>query len=399
VPRKVLVSHGGSAFDLIEVPAENEYHLQNVMKDSPALLPIDDLGITGPLLVVGRESGVASGSIDLVGAVPSGDLVLVEFKTGPQNPDFRHALAQLIDYGSNLWGMTVEEFDKGIVQRYLDSRYCPATYQGCRALAELADRAWAPEEFSWDEFVDRLARVLRDGDFHYVVAAQKFTPQMTRALEYLNTVTQAGHYHLVQMIQFNGQDMTAYAAQAVTPPPAARHAAAGAGVSEAAFLAALDDDAYRQALGDIFDSCRALSLTFAWGTRGSSIRLATPDRSEPLSVGWIFPGTPSWSGLTHLTLGYDSSSARRTPSVVSALDAYLGQVAQIAGATAVTSKTIKAYTCNPAQVTAAKAQIIETLEALVAAASGAEPDQQAPAQPSDHAVSGSYTTADSRKAV
>jgi hypothetical protein len=43
------------------------------------------------------------------------------------------------------------------------------------------------------------------------VATQKFTPQMTRTLEYLNTVTQAGHYHLVQMIQFNGQDLTAYA--------------------------------------------------------------------------------------------------------------------------------------------------------------------------------------------
>jgi RecB family endonuclease NucS len=103
VPRKVLVTQGRSRFDLIEAPAENEHHLQEVMKNSPTLLPVDDLGISGPLLVVGREASVASGSIDLVGVVPSGDVVLVEFKTGPQNPDFRHALAQLIDYGSDLW--------------------------------------------------------------------------------------------------------------------------------------------------------------------------------------------------------------------------------------------------------------------------------------------------------
>ena len=147
-----------------------------------------------------------------------------------------------------------------------------------------------------------------------MVAAQKFTPQMTRTLEYLNTVTQAGHYHLVQMIQFSGPDMTAYAAQSITSPTAPRRGPAGTGASEASFLAALDDDAYRQALSDIFDSCRALGLTFEWGTKGSSIRIATPDRSEPLSVGWILPGA-SWLGLTHLTLGYDSSSARRTPSV------------------------------------------------------------------------------------
>jgi len=36
---------------------------------------------------------------------------LAEFKTGPQNPDFRHALAQAVDYGADLWGMTPDEFD------------------------------------------------------------------------------------------------------------------------------------------------------------------------------------------------------------------------------------------------------------------------------------------------
>jgi hypothetical protein len=381
VPRKVLVTQGSATFDLIETPAENEHHLQEVMKNSPTLLPVDDLGITGPLLVVGREASVASGSIDLVGAVPSGDLVLVEFKTGPQNPDFRHALAQLIDYGSDLWGMTVEEFDRGIVQRYLEGPHCPPAWKACQTLAGLAELAWPTDEFDWDEFTDRLAQVLSDGDFHYVVAAQKFTPQMTRTLEYLNTVTQAGHYHLVQMIQFNGPDMTAYAAQSITSPTAPRRAA-GSGASEASFMAALDDDPYRQALSDIFDSCRALGLTFAWRTKGASIRIATPDRSEPLSVGWIFPAGASWLGLTHLTLGYDSSSAKATPSVTGALGTYLERVSQIPGGTAVTAKGLKGYTWTPRQVTAAKTQIIEALEALVAAASGTESDQPAPGSPS-----------------
>jgi hypothetical protein len=373
MPRKVLVLHAGLAFDLTEAPAENEHHLQEVMKESPKLLPIDDLGVTGPLLVVGRESSVASGSIDLVGVVPSGDLVLVEFKTGPQNPDFRHALAQLIDYGSDLWGMTFEDFDHGIVQRYLEGRYCPPVYKGCGTLSGLAELAWKSEEFAWDEFSDRLAKVLSDGDFHYVVAAQKFTPQMTRSLEYLNTAVQVGHYHLVQMVQFNGPDMAAYAAQSITLPSKTR-VSAGSGVNEASFLATIDDAAYREALSDIFDRCRALGLTFEWGTKGSSVRLATSDRSEPISIGWIFPGVPSWSGLTHLTLGYDSSSARHTPSVINALDSYVNQVSSIAGASAVKSKPLNAYTWKPPQVTASKMQIIEALEALVTASSGEEAD-------------------------
>lgn len=102
MPRRVLVERSGEFFDLVEVPAPNEHHLQEVIKTNPQLIPSDDLGLDGDLLVVGRETTLASGAIDLLCLARSGDLVLVEFKTGPQNPDFRHALAQLIDYGSDL---------------------------------------------------------------------------------------------------------------------------------------------------------------------------------------------------------------------------------------------------------------------------------------------------------
>jgi hypothetical protein len=87
-----------------------------------------------------------------------------------------------------------------------------------------------------------------------------------------------------------------------------------------------------------------------------------------------FSEVPSWSGLTYLTLGYDSASAKYTPSVIDALASYVKQVSSIAGAAAVKSKTLHAYTWEPPQVTAAKAQIIQALETLVAAASGDEPD-------------------------
>jgi hypothetical protein len=77
-------------------------------------------------------------------------------------------------------------------------------------------------------------------------------------------------------------------------------------------------------------------------------------------------------------LGYDSSSARRTPSVTGALGTYLDQLSRIAGATAVTTKNLKAYTWSPPQVIADKTHIIEALEALVTAANGTGSDQSAP---------------------
>lgn len=374
--RKVLVKHSdGSSFALTETPTPHEHHLQEVMKDHPGLLPVNDLGITGPLLIVGRETGLASGQIDLVGVVPSGDLALVEFKTGPQNPDFRHALAQLIDYGSDLWGMSVAGFDHGVVQRYLGSRHSPKESVAADSLHDLTELVWEPDEFDWDQFSERLAFVLGEGDFHYVVAAQRFTPQMTRSLDYLNKVVSVGKYHLVQMIQLTGEGVTAYSAQSVSSSFKGRAGSGVAGASETAFLAGIEDETYRGAMADIFAACRALGLSFEWGSKGTSIRLATPDRSEPLSVGWAFPEGHHWYGLRHLSLGFDTASAKNTPSVVEALNAYVARLAQIPGGTAAKAKSLEAWTWQPAYVPGAKDAIIEALESLVNRAGGDETNE------------------------
>lgn len=369
--RKVLVKQSnGTSFDLTETPAQNEHHLQEIMKEHPALLPVDDLGISGPLAIVGRETSLASGSIDLVGVVPSGDVVLVEFKTGPQNPDFRHALAQLIDYGSDLWGTSIAQFDDGVVQRYLTSPRCAPEYKAAQTLLDLLQLAWSVE-LDWEPFAERLTYVLQEGDFHYVVAAQRFTPQMTRSIDYLNKVVAVGKYHFVQMIQLSGEEGTAYSAQTVTSTSTIRRTPGAAGTSPTAFLSDIEDGAYREALTDIIAACRALGLSFE-GTKGTSIRLPTPDRSEPLSVGWAFPEGHQWYGLRHLSFGYDNASAKHTPSVASALDAYVAKLADIPGGVPAKGKTLRAWTWQPSEVPGAKDALIQAVEQLVQDARGDE---------------------------
>jgi hypothetical protein len=103
--RKLIIElPDGSGQMLEQVPAEHELQLQEKLKLHPELLPLEDLGLVGPAVVVGRESTLDSGRVDLVLLGNGGDLALVEFKTGPQNPDFRECLAQPLDYGSDLWG-------------------------------------------------------------------------------------------------------------------------------------------------------------------------------------------------------------------------------------------------------------------------------------------------------
>lgn len=66
---------------LEEVKAHDEAQLQELLKAHPELLPLEDLGLAAPALVVGRESVLASGRIDLVLLANGGELVIVEFKT------------------------------------------------------------------------------------------------------------------------------------------------------------------------------------------------------------------------------------------------------------------------------------------------------------------------------
>lgn len=69
---------------LTEIFADDEAQLQEIVKDNPDLLPVVEFGMAGPLMVVGRETMLSSGYVDLVCLSQGGDLLLVEFKTGPK---------------------------------------------------------------------------------------------------------------------------------------------------------------------------------------------------------------------------------------------------------------------------------------------------------------------------
>ena len=373
MPRRVWVTGSTGDFDLVEVPAPNEHDLQEVMKQNPQLIPAEDLGLDGDLLVVGRETSLASGSVDLLCLARSGDLVVVEFKTGPQNPDFRHALAQVIDYGSDLWKLgSTAELDRGVVQRYLTGPQVADAFKECQDLHEAVGRtAWKLDDAGWEQLTARLDQVLTTGDFTFVVAAQRFTAAMQASLEYLNVTMRYGRFYLLQLVRLEGAGLTAYSAQVVTSPSKASRAgsAQASSANEADFLAAIADEEYRDAMADLLSSARSLGLVVEWGSKGASLRLPTPDRSEPLSVGWVFLDGGQWYGARHVTLGADDAALQYTPSVAAAVAEYRQRVAAVPGARPVSGK-LHAYTFVPGDFPMAKGELLQIIEQLVAEVSG-----------------------------
>jgi len=367
MPRRVHVERGVEGFDLVEVAAPSEDALQRVLLANPQLLPADDLGFDGDLLVVGRETSLASGYIDLLCLARSGDLVLVEFKTGPANPDFRHALAQVIDYGAQLWRLSLEDFDRGVVQRFLTGAHVPSAYRVCPNLAALVARSgWELTDEQVAALNDRLATVLTTGDFRFVLAAQRFTETMFAAADYLNATLRHGRVYLVEVIRLAGAELVAHATQVVRAPSRATlGSTAQSRGTEHSFLDRVADPVYRDALADLFATCNALQLQLHWGTKGVSVRTPVVERTEPVSIAWVFLDNDGWANARHVTLGIDLNTLALARSIDSAVRKYLDAVSSLPGATPVGGRGPGGSILQPADFVAAKDDVLRLLETLV----------------------------------
>jgi hypothetical protein len=370
VARRILVHVADAPTQvLLETTVANEAELQTLIRDNPDLLPVDEFGLPGPLLVVGRETSLPSGAVDLVALSPSGDLLLVEFKTGPQNPDFRAVVAQLVDYGSDLWQMTLAQFEQTVVVRYFSGKQCPdLKFKNLQSLDEAAMVRW-PEMPTADRLAawERLSDALTKGRFHYVAIAQKFTRTVERTVEYLNATGGASSFYAVELVHFSGASVAAFETRTVVRPMSSMRSPSTL-ANLATLLAAIDDEDYRHALSDFFEFAEGVGLRSEWGTVGVSLRLITADRPQPLTIAWVFPpGKVGWSGLTDVTAGVDLASfgTYRSQSLPEALAQFLDAIANLDGAESVKPKSLRAYRIPPAVFAAGLPALREIVTTLV----------------------------------
>lgn len=181
--RHVLIREGAGAHErLVEesaVPTEAALH--EVLMRHPSLVPATDLGF-GRVVTVGFEASLASGSADLVLLDERGRLCIVEVKK-EGNPDTRRVIAQLLDYGAALWGLTVDEFDRAVLRRKLGDSD-PRSLHDFIA-EELVSKDEDPEEAT-ERTLEGLGETLRTGDFAFVLAAPTIPAGVERVIEYLN---------------------------------------------------------------------------------------------------------------------------------------------------------------------------------------------------------------------
>jgi len=369
--RKIILRREGETAGQIleEIQAHDEAQLQEQLKENPDLLPIEEYELSGPLMVIGRETALPSGSVDLICLTRTGELLLIEFKTGPKNPDFRHTLAQLLDYGSHLWGMDYEVFEEAVPRSYFASDRCPAGSPTRKktSLEAGAKAFWldlSDEEYS--ELKGTLSKNLTDGRFRYLAVAQRFTEQMLTTVDYLNAKMQSARFYAIELVRFQGGEISAFEARTVLKPPRVNLSGSGP-IDRQRFLDAFTNEAYRNAVRDFLEAAEGLDLKFYWGTQGMSIRIPIPEKAETLSIGWLYPpGSGGWLGTNDVSLGYDRETAKqRAQSVLPSLEIYSREISKIADAKKIQTARLEAYRFPPEVFIRERDGLVSVLRKLV----------------------------------
>ena len=295
--------------------------------------------------------------------------MVVEFKTGPQNTDFRRVLAQLIDYGSHLWSLSYENFEAAVAVRYSnDGRSAkmiawPVPDHLSTQLGKFGPKCRMPNSCP---FGSEFQSSCGSGLFTTCLSLNALRTLFSKKALYLNETMPRSFFYAVELVRFVGPENETFEARTILRP--AQKGVAPQATNKETLLNKFTDQAMRASVSNLLDASRGVGYEHYWGTTGVTIRLPVPDR-EPLTIAWLFPPDGSgWMALKYLTLGYGQWTFDQSPSSQEALTEYLRAVERLPGAQPVTTKALKGtgFTLPPDAIVSNEDAIRELFAKLMA---------------------------------
>src|ERR1700675_2949522 len=149
----------------------NEAELQSILFCWGELIPVR-AGEDAPRVFV-RESGLpGSGVTDLLGVDSDGNIYVVECKLA-SNPEIRRkVLGQVMEYAAFLWNTPYEDFYQFFVRRENETLLA--------LMGKKAGPDWVAEEFR-----GQVAKNLKSGTFHLIIAVDRMNDELSQVIRYL----------------------------------------------------------------------------------------------------------------------------------------------------------------------------------------------------------------------
>ena len=160
-------------------PRLQEALIQELVIKHPTVLPVGEIDPSfEPLIPIGREVGTSAGPLDALYINPVGHLTLVEAKLWRNPQARREVVGQIIDYATAIARWSYDD---------LDGICTSATGTGLWDLV----RSHSPDDVAPEaEFVDTVARGLRNGRFLLLIVGDGIREEVERMAAYVQAAPQ-----------------------------------------------------------------------------------------------------------------------------------------------------------------------------------------------------------------
>ncbi len=186
----------------------SEEELQTFLREHSDLMPVDEIELgTPPLLCIGWEVSVASGSQDLLYVDETGLLTIVETKL-KKNPEARReVVGQILEYASHASAWTPSDVETK-AHKFFSSEECPKEYKGLRleeALRHFLGRTNSParESFSYEDSLNLVSTNLERGHIRLVIAIDEPPSSLLKTVEFVNRFSERFEMYLIQLKRFH----------------------------------------------------------------------------------------------------------------------------------------------------------------------------------------------------
>ncbi len=200
------------------VPVEKRYyndeaHLQNLLAEDVNILPFDEIGYETPFVTIGKEIGLANGSLDLLAVSPQGHIALIETKLD-KNPEVkRTVVGQILGYAAYLWNESYNDLE-ATYKKYLSQQ--KIKFEG--SLFEYISSK-AGSGLTETEFREGIEKRLRLGSFSLLIVVDQVNQELQDIANYLNDRTGQGVDFYVMQMEMIGDKSESFLIPRLANPP------------------------------------------------------------------------------------------------------------------------------------------------------------------------------------
>lgn len=176
MPSIIISKNGKNAKKIEKSDLESESVLQEYIYNNPEAIPIDEIENGLKLFVAAREFQVGSGRIDALGFDQHGNIYVIETKLA-RNADKRSVIAQVLDYGANLWSFQNADDFFTEISVYTSSAF-GKDFQSALCDYYGFDNA--------EEIISNIKNNLASGNIRFIVMMDEVEPHLKDMVRFIN---------------------------------------------------------------------------------------------------------------------------------------------------------------------------------------------------------------------